>query len=390
MPIRSGAFLICLVLAAPAFLAAPVRAGLLDDFKDPKDGAFDVSKMLDSPAGFLPVPIIITEPAVGYGGGLAALYFHRSGKQETDTTEMDWETPSRFAVPNISAVFGLGTENGTWAAGGGHFGSWFDDRLRYLGGAGYASVNLKFYGIGNIDLSNRPIQYNLKTFFLIQELKARIFRSDFFGGARYTFVNAESGFGFDREPPQFIKDILQSRQGGLGPLLEYDSRDNILSPNRGISAQAIGQIFDPAFGGEDHYFMVRSYAKLYRDILNKKLLLGLRLDGRFSGGSVPFYALPFIDIRGIPAMRYQGQYAFVTEGQVMWNCYRRWYLLGFLGAGWAVNSASELSFDSAETSKGFGFRYLIARMKGLRVGIDVARGPEEWTFYLQTGSAWGG
>jgi len=382
--------LICLVLAAPAFLAAPVRAGLLDDFKDPKDGAFDVSKMLDSPAGFLPVPIIITEPAVGYGGGLAALYFHRSGKQETDTTEMDWETPSRFAVPNISAVFGLGTENGTWAAGGGHFGSWFDDRLRYLGGAGYASVNLKFYGIGNIDLSNRPIQYNLKTFFLIQELKARIFRSDFFGGARYTFVNAESGFGFDREPPQFIKDILQSRQGGLGPLLEYDSRDNILSPNRGISAQAIGQIFDPAFGGEDHYFMVRSYAKLYRDILNKKLLLGLRLDGRFSGGSVPFYALPFIDIRGIPAMRYQGQYAFVTEGQVMWNCYRRWYLLGFLGAGWAVNSASELSFDSAETSKGFGFRYLIARMKGLRVGIDVARGPEEWTFYLQTGSAWGG
>jgi hypothetical protein len=38
------------------------------------------SGMLDSPAGLLPVPIIITEPAVGYGGGLAVLYFHGSGK----------------------------------------------------------------------------------------------------------------------------------------------------------------------------------------------------------------------------------------------------------------------------------------------------------------------
>jgi hypothetical protein len=289
----------------------------------------------------------------------------------------------------MSAVAGMATENGTWAVGGGHFGSWFKDRVRYLGAAGYGSVNLTFYGIGNVTLNN-PLEYNLKAFFLLQEIKARIFRSNFFGGARYTFFNAESSFGFDREPPQFIKDRLQSREGGLGPLLEYDSRDNILSPNRGISAQALGQIFDPAFGGEDHYFRVRSYAKLYRDVLNKKLLLGLRLDGQFSGGDVPFYALPFIDMRGIPAMRYQGLYAFVTEGQVMWNCYRRWYLLGFLGAGWAVNSADEFSFDSAEISKGFGFRYLIARMKGLRVGIDVARGPEEWTFYIQTGQAWGG
>jgi hypothetical protein len=53
-----------------------------------------------------------------------------------------------------------------------------------------------------------------------------------------------------------------------------------------------------------------------------------------------------------------------------------------------VNSAEELSFDSAQVSKGFGFRYLIARLYGLRVGIDVARGPEDWAFYIQVGNAW--
>lgn len=380
--------LIVSLAASLILLADPAHASFLENLRDPKDGALDTSQMLMSGAGFLPVPIIITEPAVGYGGGLAILYFHGSGKENADEADVDWETPRRFEVPNISAVAGLGTENGTWGAGGLHFGSWFKDRVRYLGVAGYGSLNLKFYGQGNIDLGSDALEYNLKSFLLIQELKARIFRSDFFGGLRYTFANADSDFGFDREPPGFISNKLQSRVGGLGPVLEYDSRDNILSPNRGISAQVLGQIFDPAFGGEDHYFRVRSYAKLYQHVLNKKLLLGLRLDGQFSGGDVPFYALPFIDMRGIPAMRYQGQYAFVTEGQALWNCWRRWYLLGFVGAGWAVNSAEELALDTAQVSKGFGFRYLLARLYGLRVGIDVARGPEEWVFYIQVGNAW--
>jgi hypothetical protein len=270
-----------------------------------------------------------------------------------------------------------------------HFGSWFEDRVRYLGVAGYASVNLTFYGIGNVDLGNSPLNYNLKTFFLIQEIKARIATSDFFAGARYTFANADSTFDIGGDLPAFVQDRLEVRSGGFGPVLEYDSRDNILSPNHGISAQATGLIYDPILGGDSHYFAVRGFAKLYRDVLKKKLLLGLRLDGSFSGGDVPFYAYPFIDMRGIPAMRYQGEYAFVTEGQVMWNCWRRWYLLGFLGSGWAVNSLSELALDGAEISKGFGFRYLMARVYGLRVGIDVARGPEDWAFYIQVGNAWG-
>ena len=43
--------------------------------------------------------------------------------------------------------------------------------------------------------------------------------------------------------------------------------------------------------------------------------------------------------------------------------------------------------DSKETIGG-GFRYLVARRLGLKAGIDIARGPEEWAFYIQVGSAW--
>jgi len=39
-------------------------------FIDPADGQFDLSAILEHPHGFLPVPIVVTEPAVGYGGGV--------------------------------------------------------------------------------------------------------------------------------------------------------------------------------------------------------------------------------------------------------------------------------------------------------------------------------
>ena len=43
---------------------------------DPEDGKFDISDYLASARGFLPIPIIITEPAVGFGLGAAVAYFH--------------------------------------------------------------------------------------------------------------------------------------------------------------------------------------------------------------------------------------------------------------------------------------------------------------------------
>ena len=40
---------------------------------DSTDNAVDISGLLNSDISFLPVPIIITEPAVGIGGGLVVV-----------------------------------------------------------------------------------------------------------------------------------------------------------------------------------------------------------------------------------------------------------------------------------------------------------------------------
>jgi len=48
--------------------------------RDPEDGTFDMSAYLSTATGFLPVPYIITEPALGYGGGLVITFLHPQKK----------------------------------------------------------------------------------------------------------------------------------------------------------------------------------------------------------------------------------------------------------------------------------------------------------------------
>jgi hypothetical protein len=51
--------------AAPPQAKREGRARLFD----PEDGAVDLSYFLENPRGFIPIPLVVTEPAVGYGGG---------------------------------------------------------------------------------------------------------------------------------------------------------------------------------------------------------------------------------------------------------------------------------------------------------------------------------
>lgn len=55
-----------------------------DNLVDPEDGMVDMSDYLSSAAGFLPVPIIITEPAVGFGLGVAVAYFHPPNERDAE------------------------------------------------------------------------------------------------------------------------------------------------------------------------------------------------------------------------------------------------------------------------------------------------------------------
>ncbi len=118
------------------------------------------------------------------------------------------------------------------------------------------------------------------------------------------------------------------------------------------------------------------------------VVAGLRADGQFVAGDAPFYALPFVQLRGIPAMRYQGTDVLTLETEERWMVTPRWGIVGFAGIGKAADGFEALQDEEAVWNAGGGFRYLTAREFGLQVGIDVARGPEQWAIYVVFGNSW--
>ena len=367
-------------------------SSFFEQFIDPHDDKFDASNWILNKKGFLPVPIIITEPAVGYGVGAALLFFHpKKNEPYQEQVEQNSQEASEknkpSLPPSISGVVGLGTENGTWAAGGFHFGTWKQDRLRYTGGVIYPSVNLTFYGRGNSPILENGLDYSLEGWFLLQELIFRLHNSNFFLGPKLIYYNIDSKFEFNKLPIDPWQ--LNIKSYGLGLKAVYDSRDNIFTPNTGINADisALFYTVENDLTGSKDYQMIDGTSRIYWQIF-QDIILGWRVHGGFSSGNAPFYTLPYIDLRGIPAMRYQGENALSTDIETRWNMNERWSLLFFGGVGRTADSLGDFSDSKDRWAGGTGFRYLIARALGLYSGIDFAWGPEDFVFYFQTGSAW--
>jgi outer membrane protein assembly factor BamA len=343
-----------------------------------EDGWLDVSGFLDETYGFVPLVIPITEPAVGYGaaGGLAFI------------DKPIGEAQAGFGRPNVTAVGGLGTENGTWGVMAGDLRHWLGDRLQTLVGVVRASVNLDFYGIGNDNaLKDHPRSYNLEPLAGLVRAKYRIGGSNVWAGLAYALASTQVTFDTPGAIPG-LPDLQQvSRVGGLAPSITYDSRDNMFTPKTGTFVEVTAGFFAPAFGGDDE-FQRHSLTAMQFIPLHEDVMLGVRGDATVTSGDVPFYMYPFISLRGAPVMRYQGEEVAQAEAEVRWQCWKRFSVVGFAGYGVAWNDIERIDNTRTVVTGGTGFRYEIARAYGLHMGVDLAFGPDVTAIYVQFGSAW--
>jgi hypothetical protein len=359
-------------------MSATTEDGKPVSLVDPTDGQLDLSEYMKTRTGFLPIPILVTEPAVGYGGGLALLFIHDRPRTET-----------RQGPPSITVLGGAYTESDSWGGAIGHFGSWNEDRLRYTGVLGKGVGRLEFFGVGNDPagtLGQKGLDFELDGVFLRQQLLARIGDSSLYLGLRYEYVSTETEF--KSGVPVIDQTDLDRHDGGMAAVVQFDTRDTIFTPSAGTNITLAGYHFDEWLGGESEYNRLELRAPFWVP-LDETLVFGMNTNVTFAGDNTPFYALPYVTLRGVPALRYQGESAASFEGELRWNFVPRWALVGFGGVGQAVGSNDEFGGESyLVKAGGVGVRYFIAREFGLHVGLDVARGPEETAVYIQVGSAW--
>ena len=337
---------------------------------------------------WLPIPIFITEPAFGYGLGMSLGYIHRQeGKRETLSR---FETPAsvskkgsgRKPPPDITGVAAGYTEKETWFVAGGHSASWRKDTIRYKGALMYADVKSTYY------ILDRPFDFNLLGFALYQDLKFRLGKSDFFLGGKLLYLETESAFKLNfRGDTEIVIGDIESRNVGIALDASYDRRDNTFTPNSGQLIQLSLWRHDEGLGGDYNYWK-GSFKALSFHQLHARFVLGLRLEGSGVDGRPPFYAYPWVSLRGIPALRYQGKRVGMIEAEGRWNILPRWALLGFVGTGQVYGDDPALNTQDNIVAGGVGGRYLFMPEQSLWLGLDVARGPEATYVYITVGHAW--
>lgn len=335
---------------------------------------------------FLALPFVITEPAIGEGLGGGLVYFHRKTDTErpkiTNGKSLKKTGKRPKPPPTASGAFGMYTNNGTYAFGLGHARTFRNDTYRYMGAIAGLSVNATLYE------DDIPYDFNLDGGVFYSNLERRVGTGDFFVGVSFSYLDATTVF--ETGPTiQPLSDETGDSFTDVGVAVSgiYDNRDDSMMPSTGYLVDLTVWRYDDAIGGDFNYWSSRFKVNYFRQ-LHEKFVLGLRFDIATASGDIPFYAVPFVPLRGIPAMRYQGETAGVVEIEGRYDFAKRWSAVAFAGKGFLNEGDSATGTDDNMWAGGVGIRFLALKEQNFWLGLDIAQGPEDQAWYVQMGHPW--
>ncbi|MEZ9888464.1 BamA/TamA family outer membrane protein [Vibrio breoganii] len=385
-PIRQLSYL--LALSGSVFNTAHAVS-----FTDPVDGMFDMGEYLAENAyGFLPIPVIITEPAVGYGFGVIGMFLHETEEQKEKRRKLAMESidgGAQLIPPAVTVAGGAATENGTWFALLGHRRVWKQDSIRYMGGVGFGTAIMDFYPSIT---PNKGVEIETKGFGGMQKLQFRLPETKLFLGVQQFYSRSEVSPNLFDSAPGLIFPV-KTKSSGLGFNLEYDAKNSFFYPTEGWDFIAEYLWYREGIGSDNDYETFLASSTAYVPIANNwTLAFAVEYNSLTTDETtLPPLAYPDISLRGIPVNRYQGNYTSSYQTQVMWQFTPRWSVSVFGGVGGNSgvghsNEGASAMFDDMKWAYGTGFRYLIARRYGVHMGMDFGFSEEDSAFYFNVGT----
>ncbi len=369
--------LLLFLLSAPTLICFAQKPKL--NLNDTLDNKLDCSDYLVNLRGFVPVPMIISEPALGNFGGALALVFMTPKKSIKDI--------SRFHFPDITGVAGMYTLNNSWGIAALRQGSFPSIRMRYTTVVAYAHLNLDFYREVP-SIGEQKFQFKLKPVFVLADVSENIWKNMFFLGTRYLFSNMQLSYDLSAINDSIFNERDYNKNiGTWGLYAEWDNRNSIFTPDHGFRVKAIGSLSRSWTGSNFDFEKFEIFAHAFFQPL-KPWVIGLRTESQMVNDGSPFYYYPFLMMRGIPVMRYQGNITLLFETEHRVDITPRWSVVGFAGTGRTFSDSEYLKDNHWHWSGGGGFRYLLARVFKLRVGIDFAGGPGTFAYYVVFGHYW--
>jgi hypothetical protein len=371
----------------PSDETPPEETQAVDDALDENEPASETKGAIGKVRGrILPAPFVITEPAIGKGLGLGFIYFHGRDAVErprVQSASSVGNTARRGKPPpTATAAGGFYTDNETSGVAIGHTRTMADDRYRIVGLLAAMDVNATYYE------GNAGFGFGLDAKAIYGRGQRRIGDSNLFLGMSLGWMDGSIDFDLAPELPTpdgvLASDFTNS---GVAVSAIHDSLDESMMPGNGHLYDLTVWRFDDIFGSDFDYTNTRLKLLWFRE-LHEDFHLGLRLEIANSSGNAPFFMVPYVPLRGIPALRYQADTAGAVEIEGRYDINPRWAAVAFTGAGLIDWESGAEDVDEDIYTYGAGIRFQLFTEQNVWVGLDIARGPEESNWYIQIGHPW--
>lgn len=325
------------------------------------------------------VPIAFFAPETDWGFGAAGIYTFRLKKESLASNPSQIQIGFAYTL-NKQVLFYLPYQIFQK-----------EETVKIYGELGYYLYTYQFFGIGNQTVADDMEFYDVNFPRVRLNILKQVYPNLFVGG-RYWMDD----YKIQKTATEGILETekITGNQGGFlsgtGLVLNYDNRDNIFFPTKGIFAEVVG-FQNGQFLGSDFNF-----SKIYLDVSSfwsfGNQVLATNFYGEFTKGEAPFNQLSLLGgpkrMRGFFEGQFRDKQLLTWQAEYRFPLFWRW-LRGvvFTGVGEVAEQISDFQLSEFKLSYGAGLRVLVNKKEKVYIRLDAGFGKETSGFYITIGEA---
>ncbi|MBS6225038.1 BamA/TamA family outer membrane protein [Parabacteroides johnsonii] len=319
-------------------------------------------------------------PEASFGVGGAVLASFRMNKQDTISQRSFLPAGLNLSINGTIVVAGAGTF------------FFNENRFRIYMNYGYRNEPSHYYGKGfekaeTIERGDSTTRFHRSYFQLYPRFVWEVRPHFYLGGLfdlNYTKVsNVNSVMEKDPYFQQFKRKYFNV---GIGGLIQYDTRDDVATPTRGMLLGANFKLFGKYLGGAYNYEIIELEYRQFKNIFRPRSTLAWIAKSQIGLGDVPFTELPTFgspfDLRGYYMGKYRDksmaygivEYRHMFGSPAKYKSGNFWAKCGFV-AWVGTGTIGETPFDWNKWKLNFGAGLRFQMQPGKNFRLDIGKEP---------------
>ena len=335
------------------------------------DGATDQS--FERKVDMTFVPSIYYTPSTSVGVVVMAAGRYRLDKKNRNIPASDF---SVYATASLTGFYRVGVKGAN---------IFRNDRQRILYNAEFYSQPTDFWGVGyDMAVNNSPMHYLASRTIVDVRFLQRVAKGLFVGvGADFNYHFGKFGNSKYTSEADFVArlggDRVAYNATGISLFVEFDTRDAISNPQRGVYVGAQAKVRPKGMGDIDNTLWYGRLSANYYQKLWKGAVLAFDFRGELNSKGTPWVYNAYIGgtsaMRGYYAGRFNDLCAITLQAELRQRIYKGFGAVAWGGAGNVFHTFRTFDWHKTLPTYGVGLRYEVK--KGLNIRLDYGFGSRD-------------